>query len=48
MAQQYRVLTLPTTILLNAGGEVKEINYGLTTWPKLQFQLNSMIELSTG
>lgn len=38
-ASQYRVFTLPTTILVDALGQVREINYGLTNSHKLSKQV---------
>jgi thiol-disulfide isomerase/thioredoxin len=38
-ASQYRVFTLPTTILVDALGQVREINYGLTNSHKLSRQV---------
>jgi thioredoxin 1 len=38
-AKQYGVMTLPTTMILDTTGQVKEINYGLTPSHKLQKQL---------
>ncbi len=39
---RYRVLTLPTTILLDEAGQVKHINYGLTNTQKLVKQLTAL------
>lgn len=41
-AKQYGVMTLPTTMLLDSAGQVREINYGLTPPHKLQQQLNTI------
>lgn len=41
-AAQYGIMTLPTTMLLDAAGKVREINYGLTPPHKLQQQLNTI------
>ncbi|HRQ39222.1 MAG TPA: thioredoxin family protein [Chloroflexota bacterium] len=41
-ASQYRVFTLPTTILVDAFGQVREINYGLTNSHKLSKQVASL------
>lgn len=38
-ASAFNILTLPTTIVINGGGEVKEINYGLADAAKLARQL---------
>ena len=42
-ATQYKVFTLPTTILMDKMGQVKTVNYGLTPPHKLQKQLESII-----
>ena len=42
-AAQYKVLTLPTTLIVDPQGEVKYINYGLTAMPKLADQLESIL-----
>lgn len=39
-AKEYGVMTLPTTMIIDANGQVKEINYGLTPSHKLQKQLS--------
>ena len=39
-AKEYGVMTLPTTMIIDANGRVKEINYGLTPSHKLQKQLS--------
>lgn len=41
-ANQYGILTLPTTILVDTVGEVRQINYGLTSSRKLNNQVASM------
>lgn len=41
-ASQYRVFTLPTTILVDAVGQVHAINYGLTNSHKLSKQVASL------
>lgn len=38
-AAQYRIFTLPTTVLVDQSGVVREINYGLTHSQKLKKQL---------
>ena len=43
-ASQYRVFTLPTTILVDAGGNVQKINYGLTNSQKLVQQMKKFME----
>lgn len=40
IAARYRVLTLPTTVVLDAQGSVRAINYGVTAQSKLEMQLS--------
>ena len=42
-AVKYGVFTLPTTILINQQGEVREINYGLTHTKKLTEQVAKIV-----
>ena len=39
LARQYKVLTLPTTVIIDAQGRVRHINYGLAKQSKLEAQL---------
>lgn len=39
LASKYRVLTLPTTIVIDPQGQVTHINYGVTPQTKLESQL---------
>lgn len=39
VATKYKVLTLPTTVVINADGQVAHINYGVTQESKLELQL---------
>lgn len=41
-ANHYKVLTLPTTVVLNPRGEVVHINYGVAHQGKLEDQLQSV------
>lgn len=41
-ASQYRVFTLPTTILVDAVGQIRQVNYGLTNVQKLSQQLRAL------
>lgn len=41
-AQQYGVFTLPTTILVDNWGKIRQINYGLTNVQKLSQQLRAL------
>lgn len=40
LARQWKVITLPTTIVLSKQGEVKQFNNGLTSATTLRSQLN--------
>lgn len=40
MASRYRVLTLPTTIVVDRRGQVAHINYGIADQSKLEAQLS--------
>lgn len=42
-ADEYGVFTLPTTLLLDPGGIVRHVNYGLTDAGKLARQVESML-----
>lgn len=42
-AKRYGVFTLPTTLIIDQGGEVKHINYGLTGTTKLTQQLENVL-----
>ncbi|MDH3675086.1 MAG: thioredoxin family protein [Anaerolineae bacterium] len=39
LASQYKVLTLPTTVVLDSQGQVTHINYGVAHQSKLEAQL---------
>ena len=39
LANRYRVLTVPTTVVIRPGGSVLAVNYGVTQAAKLQRQL---------
>lgn len=39
LARQYKVLMLPTTVVLNQQGQVAHLNYGVTPQAKLEAQL---------
>ncbi len=43
-AKQYGVMTLPTTMIIDVTGQVKEINYGLTPSHKLERQISRVVE----
>ena len=42
-ADEYGVFTLPTTLLLDPGGVVRHVNYGLTDAGKLTRQVESVL-----
>ena len=43
LASKYRVLTVPTTVVIAPGGDVAAINYGFTGADKLARQLQGVI-----
>jgi thioredoxin 1 len=48
LVRRYRVLTVPTTIVVAPGGEVVAINYGLAEAAKLQKQLHTALSRALG
>jgi thioredoxin 1 len=42
LVKKYKVLTLPTTIVINRAGQVDAVNYGLTPLGKLEQQLANL------
>ena len=42
VASLFGIFTLPTTLIIDKGGEVRHINYGLTAATKLAQQLESI------
>ena len=44
LARRYRVLTVPTTVIIAPNGEVVAVNYGVTQANKLQRQLEMAAE----
>jgi thioredoxin-like negative regulator of GroEL len=42
LADQLGIFTLPTTVLVDRSGQVRNINYGLTTAAKLEGQLEKI------
>jgi Thioredoxin len=44
LAQRYRVLTLPTTVLLDAAGRAHAVNYGFANSKKLLAQVNDLLQ----
>ncbi len=41
LARRYKILTLPATVVLDAGGAVRHINYGVADQTRLERQLQS-------
>ena len=46
-AARYRVFTLPTTVLIDGGGQVRHVNYGLTDAHKLGRQVADLTQFMT-
>ena len=46
LARQYRVLTVPTTVVVAPDGDVVAVNYGVTQAEKLRHQLNEAARLA--
>jgi thioredoxin-like negative regulator of GroEL len=44
VARRYSVLTVPTTILVDRSGTVREVNYGLTSSMQLNRQLATLLD----
>lgn len=43
LAKRYRILTVPSTVVLNAAGEAHAINYGFANLNKLQQQIDAIL-----
>ena len=43
LARRYRILTVPTTVVLNTAGEAHAINYGFANLNKLQQQIDAVL-----
>lgn len=43
LARRYRILTLPSTVVLNLAGEAHAINYGFANLQKLQKQIDAAL-----
>jgi len=46
LASRYRILTVPSTVLLNAAGEALAVNYGFANLNKLQQQIDASLALA--
>jgi len=42
LAKRYRVMTVPSTVVLNAAGEVHAVNYGFANFGKLRQQVDEL------
>jgi hypothetical protein len=43
LAKRYRILTVPSTVVLNPAGEAQAINYGFANLNKLQQQIDAVL-----
>lgn len=43
LTRRYRILTVPSTVVLNAAGEAHAINYGFANLHKLQQQIDAVL-----
>lgn len=43
LARRYRILTVPSTVVLNTAGEAQAINYGFANLHKLQQQIDAAL-----
>jgi hypothetical protein len=43
LAKRYRILTVPSTVVLNAAGEALAVNYGFANLNKLQQQIDTVL-----
>jgi thioredoxin-like negative regulator of GroEL len=43
LTRRYQVLTLPTTVVLDAAGRVQAVNYGLTNTQRLLEQVDAVL-----
>lgn len=43
LAKRYRILTVPSTVVLNAAGEALAVNYGFANLSKLQHQIDAVL-----
>src|SRR5258708_712982 len=46
LAKRYRILTVPSTVVLNAAGEAYPVNYGFANFAKLQHQIDAFLATS--
>ena len=45
LTERYRVLTVPTTVVLDAAGRAHAVNYGFANAPKLIAQVNEVLTM---
>jgi len=48
LVKRYRVMTVPSTVVLNATGEVHAVNYGFANFGKLRQQVDELLGPATG
>lgn len=44
LTSRYRILTVPSTVILNPAGEAQAVNYGFANLNKLQQQVDAILE----
>ena len=44
LAKQYRVMTVPSTVVLDGQGQVRAVNYGFAPMQKLVKQIDALVE----
>ena len=47
LVKRYRVMTVPSTVVLNAAGEVHAVNYGFANFGKLRQQVDELLEVAS-
>lgn len=48
LTARYRVLTLPTTVVLDAGGQARAVNYGFANSERLLAQVDALLDFPAG
>ncbi|HEX4714417.1 MAG TPA: thioredoxin family protein [Ktedonobacteraceae bacterium] len=46
LAKRYRILTVPSTVVLNTAGEAYAVNYGFANFAKLKQQIDAVLTAS--
>jgi len=47
LTERYRVLTVPTTVVLDAVGQARAVNYGFANTQQLRKQVNEVLQRSS-